>query len=98
MHTAHLYVLDSATIVSATVREVILGLGVGAAKKITRLARDCGAKMASRALATTVNVAIDMAVVVQDNQAVVLTFAGDNRLSESCKIALLYQAATLVDR
>ena len=69
MHTTQLYVLDSATIVSAPVREVILGLGVGAATKITRLARACGAKLASGALTTIVNVAIDMAVVVQDNQA-----------------------------
>lgn len=98
MHTAQVYVLDSATIVSATVREVILGLGVGAATKITRLARGCGATMASGALATAVNVAIDMTVVVQDNQAVALTCAGHNRLSESRKIALLYQAATLADR
>ena len=98
MHTVRLYVLDSATIVSATVREVILVLGVGAATKITRLARACGAKMASGALATTVNGAIDMAVVVQDNQAVALTFAGHTGLSESGKIALLYQAATLADR
>ena len=98
MHTAQLYVLDSATIVSATVREVILGLGVGAATKITRLARAPGARMTSGALATTVNVAIDMAVVVQDNQAVALTFAGHTRPSESRKIALPYQAATLADR
>ena len=97
MHTAQLYVLDSATIVSATVREVI-GLCVGAATKITRLARACGAKMASGALATSVNGAIDMAVVVQDNQVVALTFAGRTRLSESRKIALLYQAARLADR
>ncbi len=98
MHTAQLYVLDSATIVSAPVREVILGLGVGAATKITRLARACGAKLASGALTTIVNVAIDMAVVVQDNQPVALTFAGDTRLSESRKTALLYQAETLADR
>jgi hypothetical protein len=98
MHTAQLYVLDSATIASATVRDVILGLGVGGATKITRLARACGAKMASAALATTVNGAIDIAVVVQDIQAVALTFAGHTRLSESRKIALLYQAATLADR
>jgi hypothetical protein len=98
MHTAQLYVLDSATIMSSTVREAILGLGVGAATKITRLARPCGAKMASGALTTTVNVAIDMAVIFQDNQAVALTFAGHNRLSESRKIALLYHAATLADR
>jgi len=73
MHTAQLYVLESATIVAANVRAVIPGLGVCAATKITRLARACGAKMASGALATLVNVAIDMAVIVQDNQAVALT-------------------------
>ena len=56
------------------------------------------AKMASGVLATTVNRAIDMAVVVRDNQAVALTFAGHTRPSESGKIALLYQAATLDDR
>jgi hypothetical protein len=50
------------------------------------------------AWATTVNVTIDMAVVVQDNQAVALTFAGHTRLSESRKIALLRQAAALADR
>lgn len=98
MHTAQWYVLDSATIMSATVRDVIVGLGVGAATKITRSARACGAKMASGTLAATVNGAIDMAVVVQDNKAVALASAGHTRMSESRKIALLYQAATLADR
>ena len=82
----------------ATVREVILGLGVDAASKITWLARGCGAKMGSGASATSVNGAINMAVVVQDNQAVALTVAGYTTLSESRKIAVLYQAATLADR
>jgi hypothetical protein len=98
MNTAQLFVLDSVTIVSATVREVILGLGVDAATKFTRLARVCGAKAPSGALATTVIRAIDMAAVVQDNRAGALSSAGHTRLSELGQIALQHQPATLADR